>query len=160
MLVASGDRDTFQLASEKTTILYPVKAGEMARIGPKEVRERYGVAPKQVPDFIALRGDPSDRLPGAPGIGAQGAAALIRQYGSLAGLLKAGRFAKQAKDLKLYRSIATMDKKAPLPKIAAQTPTWHKAAALARKWQLNQLAGRLEEMARKPVPPGERSSKA
>src|SRR6516225_10101736 len=160
VLVASGDRDTFQLASERTTILYPVKAGEMAHIGPKEVRERYGVAPKQVPDFIALRGDPSDRLPGAPGIGAQGAAALIRQYGSLAALLKAGRFAKQAEDLKLYRSIATMDKKAPLPKIAAQTPTWHKVAALARKWQLNQLAGRLEEMARKPVPPGERSSKA
>src|SRR6516162_3892467 len=148
VLVASGDRDTFQLASEKTTILYPVKAGEMARIGPKEVGERYGVAPKQVPDFIALRGDPSDRLPGAPGIGAHGAAALIRQYGSLAALLKAGRFAKQAEDLKLYRSIATMDKKAPLPTIAAQTPTWHKATALARKWQLNQLAGRLEEMAR------------
>ena len=151
VLVASGDRDTFQLASEKTTILYPVKAGKMARIGPKEVRERYGVAPKQVPDFIALRGDPSDRLPGAPGVGAQGAAALIRQYGSLAALLKAGRFAKQAEDLKLYRSIATMDKKAPLPKIAAQTPTWHKAAALARKWQLNQLAGRLEEMARQEI---------
>jgi exodeoxyribonuclease III len=154
VLVASGDRDTFQLASEKTTILYPVKAGEMARIGPKEVRERYGVAPKQVPDFIALRGDPSDRLPGAPGIGAQGAAALIRQYGSLTALLKAGRFPKQAENLKLYRSIATMDKKAPLPKIAAQTPTWRKAAALARKWQLNQLASRLEEMARKFLPLG------
>jgi exodeoxyribonuclease III len=160
VLVASGDRDTFQLASEKTTILYPVKAGDMARIGPKEVRARYGVAPKQVPDFIALRGDPSDRLPGAPGIGAQGAAALIQQYGSLASLLKTGRFAKQAEDLKLYRSIATMDKKAPLPKIAAQTPTWHKAAALARKWQLNQLAGRLEEMARKPLPSRGRSSQA
>ena len=69
------------------------------------------------------------------------------------------RFAKQAEDLKLYRSIATMDKKAPLPKIAAQRPTWHKAAALARKWQLNQLAGRLEEMASKPLAPGERSPK-
>src|SRR5215472_359236 len=160
VLVASGDRDTFQLASEKTTILYPVKAGEMARIGPMEVRERYGVAPKQVPDFIALRGDPSDRLPGAPGIGAQSAAALIRQYGSLAALLKAGRFVNQAENLKLYRSIATMNKKAPLPKIAVQTPTWHKAAALGRKWQLNQLADRIEEVARKPVPPGERSSKA
>ncbi len=55
-LVASGDRDAFQLASEKTTILHPVKAGEMARIGPAEVRERYGVEPRQVPDFIALRG--------------------------------------------------------------------------------------------------------
>ncbi len=62
----------------------------------------------------------------------------------------------QAEDLELYRSIATME--APLPKIAAQTPTWHKAAALARKLQLNQLAGRLEEMAMKP-PPGPRSPK-
>ncbi len=148
VLVASGDRDTFQLASDKTTILYPVKAGEMARIGPAEVRERYGVEPNQVPDFIALRGDPSDKLPGAAGVGAQGAAALIRQYGSLAALLKAGRFAKQAEELKLYRAIATMNKKAPLPKLGAQTPTWAKAAALARKWQLKQLAGRLEEMAR------------
>src|SRR5215204_3913182 len=70
VLVASGDRDTFQLASERTTVLYPVRAGEMARIGPAEVRVRYGVDPKQVPDFIALRGDPSDKLPGAPGVGA------------------------------------------------------------------------------------------
>src|SRR5262249_23409366 len=72
-LVASGDRDTFQLASERTTILYPVRAGEMARIGPAEVRARYGVDPGQVPDFVALRGDPSDKLPGAPGVGATGA---------------------------------------------------------------------------------------
>ena len=62
-LVASGDRDTFQLASESTTIIFPVRAGEMARIGPAEVRVRYGVNPDQVPDFIALRGDPSDKLP-------------------------------------------------------------------------------------------------
>src|SRR5262249_2995391 len=66
-LVASGDRDAFQLASATTTILHPIKAGEMARIGPPEVRERYGVEPRQVPDFIALRGDPSDGLPGARG---------------------------------------------------------------------------------------------
>ena len=63
-LVASGDRDTFQLASEQTTILQPQRGGgALARIGPAEVRERYGVEPKQVPDFIALRGDPSDRIP-------------------------------------------------------------------------------------------------
>jgi DNA polymerase-1 len=148
VLVASGDRDTFQLASEKTTILYPVRAGEMARIGPAEVRARYGVEPKQVPDFIALRGDPSDKLPGAPGVGAAGAAALLRQYGSLAALLKAGRFAKQAENLRLYRAIATMDRTAPLPSVARQKPTWEKAAALAKKWRLVQLAARLEEMAR------------
>ena len=148
VLVASGDRDTFQLVSDKTSILYPVRAGEMARIGPAEVRARYGVEPKQVPDFIALRGDPSDKLPGAPGVGAAGAAALLRQYGSLAALLKAGRFAKQAENLWLYRAIATMDKKAPLPNVARQKPTWEKAAALAKKWRLMQLAARLEETTR------------
>jgi DNA polymerase-1 len=63
VLVASGDRDTFQLASNLTAILFPVRAGEMVRIGPAEARERYGVEPHQVPDFIALRGDPSDKLP-------------------------------------------------------------------------------------------------
>jgi DNA polymerase I len=148
VLVASGDRDTFQLASARTTILYPVRAGEMTRIGPDQVRERYGVEPKQVPDFIALRGDPSDKLPGAPGVGAQGAADLLRRYGSLDAVLKAGRFARIADDLRLYRAIATMNKKAPLPSLTGQTPTFAKAAALARKWQLRQLAGRLEEMAR------------
>ena len=112
------------------------------------MRARYGVDPQQVPDFIALRGDPSDKLPGAPGVGAAGAATLLRQYGSLVALLKAGRFAKQAESLRLYRAIATMDKKAPLPSVARQKPTWDKAAALAKKWQLVQLAARLEEMAR------------
>ena len=73
-LVASGDRDAFQLASPSTTILYPLRAGEVARIGPEEVRKRYGVDPKQVPDFIALRGDPSDKLPGAAGVGPKRAA--------------------------------------------------------------------------------------
>jgi exodeoxyribonuclease-3 len=146
-LAASGDRDTFQLASDKTTVLYPVRAGEMARIGPAEVSERYGVDPKQVPDFIALRGDPSDRLPGASGVGASGAAALLRKHGSLEGLFKAGRFAAQAKRLLLFRSIATMDRKAPVPSLRTQKPTWHKAAALAREWELNQLAKRLDELA-------------
>ena len=79
-LVASGDRDAFQLASETTTILQPARAGEMARIGPAEVRERYGVEPAQVPDFIALRGDPSDKIPGARGVGAQTAASLLKRH--------------------------------------------------------------------------------
>jgi DNA polymerase I len=152
VLVASGDRDAFQLASSRTTILYPLRAGEMARIGPEQVRERYGVEPKQVPDFIALRGDPSDKLPGAPGVGASGAAALLQRYGSLDAILKAGRFVRIADDLRLYRAIATMNKKAPLPSLARQKPTFATAAALARKWQLRQLAGRLEEAARTKIP--------
>ena len=146
-LVASGDRDTFQLASDKTIILYPIRGGGMEHIGPPEVRARYGVDPKQVPDFIALRGDPSDKLPGAPGVGAGGAAALLQQYGSLAAILKAGRFSREAEALKLYRAIATMNRKAPVPRLPDQTPTWAKAAALARAWELKQLAERLDELA-------------
>jgi DNA polymerase I len=147
VLVASGDRDTFQLASDKTTILYPIRGGGVERIGPAEVRARYGVEPKQVPDFIALRGDPSDKLPGAPGVGAGGAAALLQKYGSLAAILKAGRFPKLAEELRLYRAIATMNRKAPVPRLPDQAPSWAKAAALARSWQLNQLAERLDELA-------------
>ena len=147
VLVASGDRDTFQLASDSTTILYPVRAGEVARIGPAQVRERYGVDPRQVPDFIALRGDPSDRLPGVPGIGPRGAADLLHRYGSLEAMLKAGRFPELAASLRLFRSIATMDKKAPLPRLPDQAPTWDKAAVLARAWELKQLAGRFERLA-------------
>lgn len=157
VLLASGDRDTFQLASGATTVLYPVRAGEIARITPAEVRTRYGVDPAQVPDFIALRGDPSDRLPGAKNVGAQGAANVLRRYGSLEDALAAGRFAAQAEELRLYRSIATMDRKAPLPPLPDQPPSWSKAAALARTWQLNQLADRLvalAETASTARPPG------
>jgi 5'-3' exonuclease len=142
-VVASGDRDAFQLASERTTVLHPVRAGEMARIGPDEVRERYGVNPAQVPDFIALRGDPSDKIPGAKGVGPVGAATLLRQYASLEDALAAGRFPTQAEALRLYRRIATMDAAAPIPRLEDQTPTWDKAAALAREWELNNLADRL-----------------
>jgi 5'-3' exonuclease len=100
VLVASGDRDTFQLASETTAILFPVRAGEMARIGPAHVHERYRVDPKQVPDFIALRGDPSDKIPGARGVGPKGAADLLRRYRSLDAILTAGLFPIQAQALR------------------------------------------------------------
>jgi DNA polymerase-1 len=146
VLVASGDRDAFQLASDTTTILYPVRAGEMARIGPAEVRGRYGVNPDQVPDFIALRGDPSDKLPGARGVGPKGAADLLKRYGTLDAILAAGRFPAQADDLRLFQAFATMNRKAPLPSLAAQKPTWVKAADLARTWGLNQLADRLTKL--------------
>jgi DNA polymerase-1 len=158
VVVASGDRDAFQLASERTVILQPVRAGEMARIGPAEVRGRYGVEPRQVPDFIALRGDPSDKIPGAPGIGPKTAASLLRRYGSLEAALAQGKFTAQAEQLRLYRSIATMDASAPLPPLPDQTPTWGEAAALAHEWELNRLADRLAELqseaAREPGPRG------
>jgi DNA polymerase-1 len=145
--VASGDRDAFQLASATTTILHPVKAGELARIGPADVLERYGVDPNQVPDFIALRGDPSDKLPGARGVGPKGAATLLRRYGTLEQAIVEGRFIEQADKLRLYKKLATMDAAAPLPPLDDQTPTWRKGAALARHWDLTRLADRLDELA-------------
>jgi DNA polymerase-1 len=146
--VATSDRDAFQLASEQTTILQPVRGvSELARIGPAEVRERYGVDPAQVPDFIALRGDPSDKLPGARGVGPKTAADVLNQYGSLEAALAAGRFEAQAEELRLYRRIATLDASAPLPSLAQQTPTWAEASSLADSWGLGQLAGRLATLA-------------
>ena len=144
VVVATSDRDSFQLASDKTTILQPVRGvSELTRIGPAEVRERYGVEPRQVVDFIALRGDPSDRLPGAPGVGPKKAAELLRQYGSLEDALAAGRFAPQAEELRLYRRIASLDASAPLPPLGDQTPAWAEASSLLRRWGMNQVADRV-----------------
>jgi DNA polymerase-1 len=146
-VVATSDRDAFQLASDRTTILQPVRGvSELARIGPAEVVERYGVEPKQVPDFIALRGDPSDKLPGAAGVGPKKAADVLREYGTLEAALKAGRFSAEAEDLRLYRRIATLDASAPLPPLEAQIPSWAEASALASDWGLNALAERLAKL--------------
>jgi DNA polymerase I len=147
-LVATSDRDAFQLASELTTILQPVRGvSELRRIGPAEVREQYGVEPAQVPDFIALRGDPSDKIPGARGVGPKTAADILGQYGSLEAALEAGRFAGVAEDLRLYRRIATLDASAPILDLPDQTPTWAEASSLAEDWGLGALAGRLAEAA-------------
>ena len=146
-LVATSDRDAFQLASARTTILQPARGGVPTRIGPDEVRERYGVEPEQVPDFIALRGDPSDRIPGARGIGEKRAADLLAQYGSLEAMLEAGRFEAEADALRLFRSMATLDRSAPLPPLPDVAPDWSAAAAHVRELGLDGLAGRLEEAA-------------
>ena len=146
-VVVTSDRDAFQLASERTTILQPVRGvSELARIGPAEVVERYGVEPAQVPDFIALRGDPSDKLPGAAGVGPKKAADVLREHGTLEAALAAGRFSAEAEDLRLYRRIATLDASAPLPPLDAQIPSWAEASALASDWGLNALAERLAKL--------------
>jgi 5'-3' exonuclease len=148
VLVATSDRDAFQLVTDTVGILQPVKGvSELARIGPAEVRERYGVEPEQVPDFIALRGDPSDKIPGAPGVGPKKAADVLRRHGSLAQALADGRFPQIAEDLLLYYDIATMDKKAPLPKLGPTPPDWKRAAAHARELGLGSMATRLETFA-------------
>jgi DNA polymerase I len=143
-VVVTSDRDSFQLVTERCTVLTPVRGvSELARIGPAEVRERYGVEPKQVPDFIALRGDPSDRIPGAPGVGPKKAAEILRQYGSLEAALKAGRFSQQAEELRLYRRMATLDASAPLPPLDDQSPSWAEASNLLKRWGLNAVADRV-----------------
>jgi DNA polymerase-1 len=146
-LVATSDRDAFQLASERTTILQPTRGvSEISRIGPAEVRERYGVEPRQVPDFIALRGDPSDKLPGARGVGPKTAADLLRNHDSLEALLEAGRFGAEAEALRLYRRLAQLDASAPVPELPDQEPTWAAGAAFASELGLGNLAGRLEAL--------------
>jgi DNA polymerase-1 len=88
-LLLSGDRDMFQVVDADVAILELSKTGAPTEIGPAQVRERYGIDPELVPDFIALRGDPSDGLPGAPGIGAKTARDLLVRHGSLEGAIEA-----------------------------------------------------------------------
>ncbi|WP_327188945.1 DNA polymerase I [Streptomyces xinghaiensis] len=83
VLIVTGDRDSFQLVSEHVTVLYPTKGvSELTRFTPEKVQEKYGLSPAQYPDFAALRGDPSDNLPGIPGVGEKTAAKWINQFGS------------------------------------------------------------------------------
>ena len=88
-LICTGDRDAFQLVTESVTVLYPKKGvTELARMTPEAVEEKYGLNPKQYPDFAALRGDPSDNLPSIPGVGEKTAAKWIKEYGSLKKLIE------------------------------------------------------------------------
>ena len=88
VLICTGDRDSFQLVSDQTTVLYPKRGvSELARMTPVAVIEKYGMTPAQYPDFAALRGDPSDNLPSIPGVGEKTAAKWIVEYGSLVDLL-------------------------------------------------------------------------
>jgi DNA polymerase-1 len=147
-LVLTNDRDLFQLASPRTTILHPKRGvSELQRVGPAEVRERYGVEPEQVPDFIALRGDPSDRIPGAPGVGPGRAGAIVKKHGSLEAALEAGGFPTIADDLREYLRIARLQYDAPVPAFPDVEPNWTRAADLVAKWGLAGLSRRLRERA-------------
>jgi DNA polymerase-1 len=153
-LILTGDRDMYQCATDQTSVLY-LKSGKIGfeAIDPAEVRRRYGVPPELVPDFIALRGDPSDGLPGAPGIGPKTAAELLERYGSLEGAIgKAIRerpritaaLTDNADQLRAFREIAELrivDVERP-----ADAPTdLQRGAQAARSYGLNRLAERLEQ---------------
>jgi 5'-3' exonuclease len=156
-LVMTGDRDMYQCAGERVTVLYIRTGGKGAEaVDAAEVRKRYGIDPSQVPDFIALRGDPSDGIPGAKGIGEKTAAELLQRYGSLqAALDGAVRESKpsvrkalmeQRDELLRFKEIATLqDVPVELP---PDLPTdLAGGAAAARERGMNRLAERLEKAA-------------
>ncbi|MFG2024486.1 DNA polymerase I [Streptomyces sp. NPDC048825] len=126
VLIVTGDRDSFQLVSEHTTVLYPTKGvSELTRFTPEKVFEKYGLTPAQYPDFAALRGDPSDNLPGIPGVGEKTAAKWINQFGSFAELVerveevkgKAGQNLRDHLDaVKLNRRLTELERQMELPR--------------------------------------------
>jgi DNA polymerase-1 len=155
-LILTGDRDLFQCVTGAVHVLLLGGRGRKGpeEIGPDEVRERYGIDPELVPDFIALRGDPSDGLPGAKGVGEKRAAEILRREGSLeAALAKAGEdgpainsLARQADLLRAFHEIATLrDVDVERP---PDTPTdYATGAAAARTAGMGKLADRLEKAA-------------
>jgi DNA polymerase-1 len=147
-LLMTGDRDMFQCAGERVQVLY-VKTGTRGfeQVGPKEVLARYGVTPDLVPDFIALRGDSSDRIPGASGVGPGRAATILKRYGSLDAAIQGGAFPKQADDLREYLRIARLQYEAPIPDIPDGQPQWERASKVVGDWGLKALSKRLGERA-------------
>jgi DNA polymerase-1 len=154
-LILTGDRDLYQCAGEQVTVLMQRKGGDgPEEIGPDGVRERYGVDPEQVPDFIALRGDPSDGLPGAKGIGAKTAADLLRRKGDLEHVILGAvrekpavrrALIEQADELRAFRDIALL--RDPGLERPADAPTDHaRGAAAARALGMRRLAERLETL--------------
>jgi len=157
-LLYTGDRDMFQCVGERVRVLFPRGAKDGPElIGREEVRARYGVDPEQVPDFIALRGDPSDGLPGAKGIGEKTAKDILREHRTLENAIAASvrmrprvgaALRDGAEQLRAFRDIATL---VHVPvKLPADRPTdWAGAAAAARARGMLRLAERLE---RRPTP--------
>ncbi len=154
-LLMTGDRDMYQCAGERVTVLYVKTGGGKGAeaVGPAEVRERYGIDPELVPDFIALRGDPSDGLPGAKGVGPKTAAELLRKHGSLEAILDNAIREPRPKlraalidahdDLLAFKDIATL-RDAGVEPPADRNTDWAGAAATAREHGMNRLAERLD----------------
>jgi len=156
-LLLTGDRDMYQCAAEGVTVLYVRTGGKGAEeLGPAEVRERYGIDPELVPDFIALRGDPSDGLPGARGVGPKTAAELLGRHGSLEAVLEGAAQERRPKlraalldaraELLAFKDIATL-RDAGVTRPPDRPTDWSAAAAAARSRGMKGLAERLESRA-------------
>jgi 5'-3' exonuclease len=152
-LLLTGDRDMYQCATEKVSVLYVRTGGKGAEeVGPAEVRERYGIDPELVPDFIALRGDPSDGLPGAKGVGPKTAAELLRSHGSLEAVLDGairerrpalrGALIEGREELLAFKDIATL-RDAGVQRPPDRPTDWLGAAEAARARGMKKLAERL-----------------
>ena len=151
-LVLSSDRDTYQLVSDVSATLHPRPRGVLERVDRAGVRERYGVEPEQVTSLIALRGDPSDNIPGARGIGQKTAAELLRRYGDLEGVVAhAGELTPRqrlaiegnAEALRGYREVATMRPDLPIEIPADAELDAESAAAWCTRAGMPGLASRL-----------------
>ncbi len=153
-LIVTGDRDMYQCVSGQVSVLF-LKSGitGFTEVDPAEVRRRYGVEPALVPDFIALRGDPSDGLPGASGIGPKTAASLLSRYGSLDGAIAgaggekprvAAAMKDSASELRAFRDIATL-RKVSVERPADRQTDLDGGASAARGLGLRRLAERLED---------------
>jgi 5'-3' exonuclease len=151
-LIFTGDRDLFQCVTDKVTVLLQRTGGKGPEaLGPAEVRARYGIPPERVPDFIALRGDPSDGLPGARGIGEKTAAELLRRHGDLeaaiAGAVRekpAVRRAllEQADELRMFKDVATL-RTVPLERPPDAPTDVERGAAAVEALGMRRLAARL-----------------
>lgn len=163
-LLMTADRDLFAAVSERVAVLELRGSAPPKRIGPEGVRERYGVGPELVSDFIALRGDPSDGLPGAPGVGAKTAAALLRQFGSLEAVLSAAQepstviagelrprqaavLREHAEQLRTFKQVATLQR-IDVERPADGATDYEGGARAARELGMERLATRLERSSR------------
>ncbi|CAA9477598.1 MAG: DNA polymerase I [uncultured Solirubrobacteraceae bacterium] len=162
-LLFTGDRDMFQCVDGQVAVLWPAGKGSPEVVDAAGVRERYGIEPAQVPDFIALRGDPSDGIPGAKGIGEKGAAQLLRDHGGLEALISLAGEASavtrrllrpkvaetlrlQAGELRAYKDMATL-RTVATPRPPDAPGDFAGAAAAARAKGMNRLGERLERAA-------------
>jgi 5'-3' exonuclease len=158
-LLLTGDRDLFQVVGAQVAILELRKESGPLEVGPEQVRERYGIGPELVPDFIALRGDPSDGLPGAPGIGAKTARDLLVRHGSLENAIAvvqrsvtaerprvSAALREHAEQLRAFKEIATL-RRVDVPRPSDRVTDFAAGARAARELGMNGLAKRLQDSA-------------
>jgi 5'-3' exonuclease len=156
-LLMTGDRDLFQCVTGRVKVVYIRTGGKGSElVDAADVKRRYGVPPELVPDFIALRGDPSDGLPGAKGIGEKTAADLLRRHGSLEAVLEgavrerparvSGALMDGADELRTFKEIATL-RRMKVRRPPDRATDFASAATAAAERGMGRLAGRLEQLA-------------